>query len=251
MAFTIQLFITCLVDTLYPQVGEAVVRVFQRLGGQVIFPKNQTCCGQPAFNAGERKPARDMAAHMIRCFEAQPHPVVTPSGSCAAMLRHSYLELFAGEPEWLERARALAQRTYEFSEYLVDVLGVSDVGAQFAGPVAYHASCHLLRSLGVDRQPRWLLEHVWDGRSAAPLEVRSLPGGPECCGFGGVFSVEHARVSGSMLERKLAALQASQAPTLVACDAGCITHISGGLQRRRQPQRVLHLAQVLNSRQEE
>ncbi len=248
MAFTVQLFITCLLDTLYPEVGEAVVRVLQRLGGQVEFAPEQTCCGQPAFNAGARPQARELAMHTIRLLEGRPGAVVVPSGSCAAMLRHGYLELMADDPAWLGRAQGLAQRTFEFSEYLVDVLGAGDVGARFPGPVTYHPSCHLARGLGVDRQPRALLAQVRDSRSGAPLEVLALPEADDCCGFGGVFSVEHPQLSAAMLERKIANLQSSRAPTLVTCDAGCIAHISGGLQRRRQAQRVMHLAQVLDSR---
>lgn len=249
MPHTIQLFITCLVDTLYPQVGEAVVQVFNRLGVVVECPSSQTCCGQPAFNSGLRSAAREMAIHTIRVFEDSPGPVVIPSGSCAAMIRRGYLELFADDKAWLGRASELAERTYEFSEYLVDVLGVEDVGARFAGPVTYHTSCHLLRELNIDQQPRVLLANVKDSRygDGRPLELAPLPNGAECCGFGGIFSVEHPQLSSAILERKLKALEASAAPTLVACDAGCLAHISGGLHRRGWKQQALHLAQILAS----
>lgn len=235
----VQLFVTCIVDSLYPQIGEAVVRVLRRAGVRVAFPEAQTCCGQPAFNAGMREQACQMALHTLKVFEESSGAVVIPSGSCAAMVRHGYLELFAGEPELLERAKKLAERTFELSEYLVDQLGVFDLGAQFQSRLTYHPSCHLLRDLGVDRQPRILLEHV------AGTELVDLPDARECCGFGGLFSVEHPEISTAMLERKLANLKASGAPVVVSCDAGCIASINGGLHRRGLPQRAVHLAEVL------
>ncbi len=240
MTETVQLFVTCIIDLLYPQVGEAVVRVLQRAGVNVSFPPRQTCCGQPAFNAGLRHEARQMAIQTMRAFEDYPGAVVVPSGSCAAMIRHSYTELFADDAHWLSQATALAQRTYELTEYLVDVLGVADLGAAFKGRITYHSSCHLLRGLGIDRQPRALLAAV---RGA---EVVELPETTDCCGFGGVFSVEHPEISAAMLERKIANLEASGAGTLVACDAGCVTNINGGLHRRRKTQRAVHIAEILD-----
>ncbi len=239
MTQTAQLFVTCIVDTLYPEIGQAVVRVLERAGARVNFPPGQTCCGQPAFNAGLRSQARRMAIQTIRAFEDSPGPVVVPSGSCAAMIRHSYPELFEGDREWLPRAEALAERTFEFTEYLVDELKVTDLGARFPGALTYHSSCHLLREMGVNRQPRALLEAVREARFV------ELPQSEECCGFGGVFSVEHPEVSAAMLERKIANLDASGAPVVVSCDAGCITHINGGLHRRGKMQRVMHIAEIL------
>jgi L-lactate dehydrogenase complex protein LldE len=169
----------------------------------------------------------------------EAYDVVTPSGSCAHMLRHNYPELFAEDPAWLERARALAARTYEFSEYLVDVLGVTDVGAHWDGTLTYHPSCHLSRGLNIDRQPRALLEHV---RGAQVVE---LPEAESCCGFGGVFSVVHPELSAEFLKRKISNLEASGSPTLVVAETGCIMHIAGGLHRQGQGQQVLHLAEVL------
>jgi L-lactate dehydrogenase complex protein LldE len=236
----VQLFITCLLDTLYPETAEAVVRVLERAGASVAVPLGQTCCGQPAFNAGLRDQARPVAEHTISTFENAPGAVVVPSGSCAAMLRHGYLELFANDPGWLERARRLADRTYELSEFLVDVLGVLHLGARFNGRVAYHASCHLLRELGVDHQPQQLLTAV-DG-----CQVVDLPEAQECCGFGGVFSAEHAELSSAMLARKLDNFARSGADRLVACDAGCLTHINGGLRRRGLPPCGMHLADLLD-----
>jgi L-lactate dehydrogenase complex protein LldE len=240
MPDTVQLFVTCIIDTLYPETGEAVVRVLQKAGVNVSFPPGQTCCGQPAFNAGLRKEARRMAIQTIRAFQDFPGPIVVPSGSCTAMIRHSYVELFANDLHWLRRAQALAARTYEFTEFLVDVLGIIELGAVFDGELTYHSSCHLLRGLGVDRQPRALLAAV---KKAKLIE---LPETSECCGFGGVFSVEHPEISSAMLERKIANLQTTGTSTVVSCDAGCITNINGGLHRRHTHQRAIHIAEILD-----
>lgn len=240
MADTVQLFITCIIDTLYPQMGEAVVRVLQKTGVNVSFPPGQTCCGQPAFNAGLRREARKMAIQTIKAFEDYPGPVVVPSGSCTAMIRHSYPELFAGDPIWYPRALALAERAYELTEYLVTVRGITDLAATYPGRIAYHSSCHLLRGLGVDQQPRALLAAV------KGAEVVELSETSECCGFGGVFSVEHPEISAAMLKRKIADLEASGASVVVACDAGCITNINGGLHRQHKPQRAIHIAEILD-----
>lgn len=250
MPETVQLFITCIVDTFYPEIGQAVVSVLERAGVQVEVPKNQTCCGQPAFNAGMRVQAREMAIQTIQVFEAAPGPVVVPSGSCAAMLRHSYPELFAADETWLPRAKALAERTYELTEYLVDILGVTDLGARFPGPLTYHSSCHLLRELGVDRQPKALLGAVQEADGSQSenftlIQNLPLPHADECCGFGGVFSVEHPHISAAMLERKIANIESTGAPTVVVCDAGCLMHISGGLHRRGKKPQVMHIAEIL------
>jgi L-lactate dehydrogenase complex protein LldE len=239
MTETVQLFVTCLIDTFFPHVGEAMVHVLNRAGVQVEFPSGQTCCGQPAYNAGLRSDARPLAEHTIQVLERVKGAVIIPSGSCAAMVRYGYLELFQDNPKWLARARSLAERTYEFTEYLVDVRGVTDLGARWPGKLAYHASCHLLRSLGVDRQPRALLANVKDA------ELVDLPGFDECCGFGGVFSVEHPEVSAEMLKRKITNLETSTSPTLVLCDTGCLMHIQGGLHRQDKKQNVVHIAEVL------
>ena len=236
---SVQLFVTCLIDTLQPQIGEAVVDVLARAGIQVKFPMEQTCCGQPPFNAGMRYEARKMAKLTIRTFERDAAPVVIPSGSCAAMLRHGYPELFADDPAWLPRAQDLAARTYEFTEFLVDVLGITDLGARFPGKATYHSSCHLLRELGVDRQPRALLAKV------RGLELIELPHPEECCGFGGVFSVEHPEISAEMLKRKIGNIESTEAPIAIVCDTGCLMHIGGGLHRQGKSQRVMHIAEVL------
>jgi L-lactate dehydrogenase complex protein LldE len=241
MPQTVQLFITCIIDTLYPEIGEAVVRVLQRAGVEVAFPAGQTCCGQPAFNAGLREQARPAAMNTIQVFEKTEGPIVIPSGSCAAMIRHGYPELFADDPAWLERARSIARRTFELTEFLVDQLGVPDLAARLPGKLTYHSSCHLLRDLGVSRQPRLLLDQVQEA------ELVELPGQEDCCGFGGVFSAEFPEISSEMLKRKIANIEASRAALVVTCDAGCMTNINGGLHRLGKGQRCVHIAQVLDS----
>jgi L-lactate dehydrogenase complex protein LldE len=236
---TVQLFVTCLVDTFFPEVGDAMLKVLRQAGVQVDFPRAQTCCGQPPFNAGLRSAARQIAEHTIRVFEAAPGDVVMPSGSCAHMIRHNYAELFADDPTWLSRALTLATRTFEFTEYLVDILDITDCAAHWEGALAYHPTCHLHRGLGVDRQPRELLAHVHGA------EIRPLPEAEDCCGFGGIFSVEHPELSAEMLKRKLANFETTESPTLVVADAGCLMHIQGGLHRNKMPQKVVHIAQVL------
>lgn len=239
---SVQLFITCLIDSFYPQTGEAVVDIFQRLGVNVDFAPDQTCCGQPNFNAGLRAEARAIAEHTIRVFEKTSGDIVTPSGSCAHMFRHSYTELFQEDANWLPRAQALSRRVYEFTEYLVDRLGVTDVGARWDGMLTYHSSCHTLRGMNIDRQPRALLANI---RGA---QIVDLPHADECCGFGGIFSMEHPELSAEWLKRKIGNLESTQSPTLVITDAGCIMHIAGGLHRQKKSQRVLHIAEVLNHR---
>jgi len=242
MTETVQLFVTCLIDSFFPHIGEAMVRVLNRAGARVEFPSRQTCCGQPAFNAGLRGEARPLAEHTIEVFERTSGEIIIPSGSCAAMVRHGYRELFRDEPEWLKRAEGLAERTFEFTEYLVDRRQRTDLGARWAGKLCYHPSCHLMRGLGVDRQPRALLEAVRDA------EIVPLPEREDCCGFGGVFSVEHPELSGEFLKRKIGNFESTGSPTLVVADTGCLMHIQGGLRRRGISQRVVHIAEVLDSR---
>jgi L-lactate dehydrogenase complex protein LldE len=246
---TIQLFATCLVDTFYPETAEAIVSILRRLGIGVDFPTAQTCCGQPQFNAGLRMDAQQMAKHMIETFERLPKSletsevclVLSPSGSCAHMIRHNYPELFADDPDWLQRAQMLAKRTFEFTEYLVDVLGVTDVGANWNGALTYHPSCHLSRGLGIDRQPRALLASV------KGAQIVELPEAQDCCGFGGIFSVAHPELSAEFLKRKISNLEKTDVPTLVVSDTGCIMHIAGGLHRQKKPQKVVHIAEILNN----
>lgn len=235
----VQLFVTCLVDTLAPEIGECVVEVLERVGVEIEVPEGQTCCGQPAFNGGFWDEARAMAKHTIEVFGDSDTPVVIPSGSCGDMIVHHYPELFAGEPEWLARAEALGRRTHEFSQYLVDELGVTELGSRCEGVFTYHASCHLLRGLRVHRQPLALLARV------AGAAVVPLPGEQECCGFGGLFSVKYPEISAGMLEHKLDNIASTGADYVVGCDLSCLLHINGGLHRRRAATRGVHIAQVL------
>ncbi len=237
---TVQLFITCLVDSFYPQTGEAIVDILRRLGLTVDFPRDQTCCGQPTFNAGLRAEARPIVEHTIRVFEATEGDIVIPSGSCAHMIKHGYPELFQDDPAWLSRAQELGKRVYEFTEYLVDRLGVTDLGAHWEGILTYHSSCHTLRGMHIDRQPRLLLANVKEA------QIVELPHAEECCGFGGIFSMEHPELSAEWLKRKISNLEITQSPTLVVTESGCLMHVAGGLHRQKKKQRVVHIAEVLN-----
>ena len=231
------LFITCLIDAFFPHVGESVVRVLQRAGVEVGFPAGQTCCGQPLFNTGFRDLARSQAQRTLEVLEKTRAPIVVPSGSCAAMIRHGYLELFQEDPIWRPRAEAIAARTYEFSEFLVEVLGW-EPPRRAPMSLVYHASCHLQRGLGIEAAPRLLLERACGG----PLPVLES----ECCGFGGAFAVEHPEISAAMLARRLGQIEASGAVRVVAGDVGCLMHLEGGLRRAGSGVRCLHLAQVLD-----
>lgn len=238
----VQLFVTCIIDSLFPHVGEAVVEVLERLGVEVEFPEAQTCCGQPGYNGGFRAEARDLALNFLAVFEKSDAPIVTPSGSCAAMLIHGYPDLFADDPTNLARAQALAIRTYEFSQFLVEVLKVDDLGAKFNGSLTYHPSCHLARGLGIKVAPLQLLSKV---RGA---EFTPLPNADDCCGFGGLFAIKHSDISGAMLDKKLDNLRASKATTLVGCDMSCLMHIQGALSRDESRVHCVHLAEVLAGR---
>ena len=238
----VQLFITCLTDSFFPKTGEAVVDILQRLSIGVEFAPDQTCCGQPQFNAGLRKDAREIAEHTIKIFERTSGDIVTPSGSCAHQFRHNYKELFTGDPLWYPRAEAFGKRVFEFTEYIVDRLGVTDLGATWGGLLTYHPSCHTLRGINVDRQPRALLQNV---KGATLVE---LPNAHECCGFGGVMSAEHPELSAEWLKRKISNLEKTQSPTLVVTDAGCLMHIMVGLHRQKKNQRVVHIAEIFNQK---
>ena len=230
------LFVTCLVDQLFPTVGEAAVRLLERCGCEVDFPQAQTCCGQPAFNMGYRDAARPLARRLIEIFEPYDE-IVAPSGSCAGMVRVHYPELLAGDPAWHQRAVKLGERIFELTEYLARKGFEPD--SAFAGTVACHRSCHLLRELGVREAPQALLGRV------PGVELVELAGSDVCCGFGGAFAVKMPELSGAMLDDKLAAAEASGAEVLTAADCGCLMHLGGALSRRRSPLRVLHVAEIL------
>jgi L-lactate dehydrogenase complex protein LldE len=236
----IQLFHTCLVNEIDPDVGMAVVRVLERAGvGEIDVPRDQTCCGQPPYNAGFHDEARTIARHTLAVLDATEGPIVIPSGSCADMLVHQYVELFAHEPEMLAAARRVSARCREFSQFLVE-RAPGGVGGTLQAAVAFHPSCHLLRGLGVRDQPKALLDGVQGVQQTAVHEQ------DECCGFGGLFSVKQAGISSAMLDRKLASIEASGAARVVSCDLGCLLHIGGGLHRRGSTIRVQHLAQLLD-----
>ena len=238
----VALFTTCLIDQFFPQVGESVVRVLRRLGVDVTYNPAQTCCGQPAFNSGYRAEARQVACGLLDLYENVDY-VVTPSGSCTTMVRVFYPDLFKDDPERRRQGEALAPRFYEFSEFLVKVLGVEDVGAACSSRVTYHDACHLLRELGVSTEPRRLI------RAVRGIDFVEMEESTACCGFGGAFAVKFPGVSTAMGTDKLRAAAATGAEYLVANDSGCLMHLAGAIHRERLPLRTLHLAELLARRE--
>ncbi len=234
----VQLMVTCLGDVIRPAVGQATVELLRRLGHQVHFPPGQTCCGQPLFNSGYHDWAKQVARHTIQVFSAVECPVVVPSGSCAAMVKVEFPHLFQDEPAWHRRAEELARRTYELSDFLVNHLGVLDVGARYTGRVAYHYACHL-RALGQQDEVPRLIQHV-QGAELVPL-VRQ----DQCCGFGGSFSVRYGDISGAMVRDKGQCILHSGADAVVSTDSGCLMNIGGYLHRQGAAVEVLHLAELL------
>jgi L-lactate dehydrogenase complex protein LldE len=231
------LMITCLGDAFFPDVGVATVTLLRRLGVTVDFPPAQTCCGQPHFNSGFHDDARALARHTIEAFANAPL-IVTPSGSCAAMVKLEYPELFHDDPAWHARAVELATRTHELSDFLVNVLKIDDVGARFEGSVTYHMACHL-RGLGLINEPIRLIQKV-RGLRFVPLERYD-----ECCGFGGSFAVRYPGISGAMVNDKTAFIEKTAVDAVVATDAGCLMNIGGCLNRKGAKVRILHLAELL------
>ena len=232
------LFVTCIIDQLYPQVGVSVVKVLRGLGVDVGFPMDQTCCGQPVYNSGFTHEARKLAQRVLQSFQDCRY-VVVPSGSCTAMMRVFYQDLFRHDPELSEQARNLSGKVYEFSEFLVKVLGVEEVGAAYPGAVTYHPSCHLLREAEVREEPLKLLGRVQG------LELRELSQAETCCGFGGTFAVKFPHISEAMLADKVHNVVDSGADTLVSCDMGCLMNIEGALSRQGSDIKVRHLSQIL------
>ena len=243
----VALFVTCMVDTLYPEVGMAAVDLLEQHGADVTFPEAQTCCGQPAFNAGYRDEARKMAAHFLGVFGPLVEgndidAIVAPSGSCVAMVKHFYEVLFETSTDVHIRRRAaiVAAKTHELTQYLVDVLGVERTGARFEGKVAYHPCCHLMRELGIDRQPRRLLAGLDGARHV------DLPAAEDCCGFGGLFAIKNAGISTEMGRRKIANLKSCEADVVALGDVSCMTHLNGLLDKEGSRCRAVHVAQLLN-----
>jgi len=233
----VSLFITCLSDAIYPRVGEAMVRLLARYGVQLEFPKVQTCCGQPAFNSGYWKEARTTATTIIEAFEDSDF-IISPSGSCTYMIHH-YPKLFEDDAIMYEKAVKLQSKSYEFTQFLVDVLGVTDVGASFPHKVTYHPSCHGSRLLGVKDEPRELMSKV------KGLEFVPLPFAEDCCGFGGTFAVKMSEISGAMVTEKSDHVKETEAEVLVGLDMACLMNIAGNLRYRNEPVRVMHLAELL------
>ena len=241
----VALFVTCVVDQMWPAVGASTVEVLRRVGCTVSFDERQTCCGQPAFNTGYRSEARQLAERFISmCEESEAEAIVSPSGSCTAMVHH-YPALFAnddsGDEEWRERARAVAARTFELSSFLVRVLKVEDVGARWPGRVTWHDACHALRDLKVQSEPRRLIERV---REAEFVELENADA---CCGFGGTFSVKYPEISVAILDQKIEAIERAGIQAVVSGDASCLMQIGGRLSRNRSSVRVMHLAELLAS----
>lgn len=234
----VAIFVTCLVDNFYPDVAEAMVRILHHYGVEVVFPDQQTCCGQPAFNSGYVDDARAVAGTMLEAF-AEADYVLSPSGSCTGMIHHYYPKLFDEHGKTHQQAQRLAQRTFEFSQFLVNVLGVTDVGATFAHTVTYHPSCHGTRLLGVRDEPLTLLRQVRN------LEFRELPYASDCCGFGGTFAVKMSEISTAMVHEKTEHVLETDVEVLVGTDMGCLMNIGGRLHRQGAPIRVMHLAQLL------
>ncbi|WP_270889000.1 (Fe-S)-binding protein [Pedococcus sp. 5OH_020] len=243
----IALFVTCLGDVLFPDVGRATVQVLERLGHEVVFPQAQTCCGQMHTNTGYQRDAVGLVRHHVEVFEEAladgSEAIVAPSGSCAGSVRHQHAMLArrAGDEVLAMRAEAVAARTFELSQLLVEVLGVTDVGASYPHRVTYHPTCHSLRLLGVGDAPLRLL------RAVRGIDLVELPAADSCCGFGGTFAVKNAETSTAMLADKMSAVLTTRAEVVTAGDASCLMHIGGGLSRLRTGVRPVHLAEILAS----
>ena len=241
----VALFVTCVNDMLYPQVGRATVEVLERLGHTVVFPARQTCCGQMHTNTGYWQEALPVVANHVDTFEAAladgAEAIVTPSGSCAASVRHQHdkVAAHAGDDGLAARAAAVAARTFELSQFLVDELGVTDVGATFPHRVTYHPTCHSVRMLGLTDQPLRLLREV------RGIDLVELPAHEQCCGFGGTFALKNSDTSTAMLADKMASVRSTRAEVLTAGDSSCLMHIGGGLSRLRTGVKVMHLAEIL------
>jgi L-lactate dehydrogenase complex protein LldE len=235
----VSLFVTCLVDQLWTSIGVSSVAVLRRVGCEVEFDQRQTCCAQPAFNTGYLKEAREVAQRFIKIYEeSDAEAIVSPSGSCTAMVRH-YPRLFADDPEWLPRARAIAARTHELSSFLIRVLKVEDVGASWTGRLTWHDACHGLRDLNLKHEPRTLIRNV---RGAEFVELEHADA---CCGFGGTFSVKYPEISVAILDQKLDAIERAGVQAVVSGDASCLMQIGGRLSRKGSTIRVMHLAELL------
>ena len=234
----VALFVTCLADTIRPRLGFAALQLLEQAGCDVEVPRAQTCCGQPAFNSGDTAGGAALARRMIAAFEGYDW-VVTPSGSCAGMIRAHYTEALADDPAWLPRAQALAARTHELLSFLVDIRGWRPEGVALPATATYHDSCSGLRELGILQQPRALLRGV-DG-----LQMRPLTGNDVCCGFGGTFCIKYPAIADAIVGEKAAAIEATGADLLLGGDLGCLMNMAGSLHRRGSRVRAFHAAEIL------
>ena len=236
----VSLFVTCIVDQVYPQVGIAMAGVLERLGYEIDFPRAQTCCGQPAFNSGYGEEARTIARHFLDVFRNSEY-IVVPSGSCTSMISHHYEEIFQQDSKRLEESHKMAARIWEFSRFLTEVAKVEDVGARYDGIVTYHDSCHALRELRIKDGPRRLLAKV------RGLTLREMEAAEECCGFGGTFSVKFPEVSGAMGRTKIDSIRKTEAGAVVSIDSSCLMQLQGVIERAGLPIKTMHLAEILAS----
>jgi len=234
----VSLFIPCSVDLFLPDIGESTATLLRRAGVEPVYHQGQTCCGQPAMNGGYRKEAKQAAKHFLQLF-GEDEAIVSPSGSCAYTIKHHYPELLKDEPEWLRRATELAPRVYELSQYLVDVLKVEDLGAEYQGKVAFHESCHNLRKLGVSAQPKKLIAAV-KGAELVPMNQDDF-----CCGFGGAFANNYADISEAMVHDKVENYLNSGADLLILSEPGCLLNVGGYLSRMQLGGKAIHLASFL------
>lgn len=234
----VSLFVSCLVDQLFPQVGLGTVKILEKLGVEIDFDLRQTCCGQPAFNSGFTEEAREVARHFMAVYK-DSGPIVVPSGSCCAMIKVFLPELFEKGSKERELAEQISRRTYELSDFLINVLGAGETGARFPEAVTYHDSCHLLRELGIAQEPRRLIRAVRD------IDFREMENSARCCGFGGTFSVKFSEVSAALGDDKIEAIRNSGARYVVANDISCLMHLEGLLTRNNIPVQTMHLAELL------
>jgi len=237
------IFITCLVDQLYPEVGQSMVNILRKLGVNLDFPKEQTCCGQPAFNSGYHREAKDMARRYMKIFKGNNY-IIVPSGSCGAMIRVFYNQLFQDEPDVLSELEELSSRVFEFSEFLVQILGITDVDGKLNGDVTYHDCCHLRRELGIISQPRDLIKSV-KGINFVELNQSDV-----CCGFGGTFAIKYPDISGAILDQKIRNIKNSGADILVANDTSCLMHMRGSFSRLGLDIEAMHIAEFLDKAME-
>ncbi len=232
-------FVTCLVDQLCPNVGVSAVEVLRRVGCEVLFDDRQTCCGQPAFNTGYRREARKFAERFIEIFEdTDAEAIVSPSGSCVAMVKHFH-ELFPDDEKWRDRAERIAAKTHEFSSFLVNVMKVEDVGASLPGRITWHDACHGLRDLNIRSEPRRLLKKV------KGAEFVEMANSDVCCGFGGTFSVKYPEISAGIADNKIEAIENADVSAVVSCDSSCLMQIGGRLSRIGSNVRAMHIAEIL------